>query len=38
MSIYENTGIPVTALQNEKILPKNHIMEQLKSRFDYSIF
>jgi hypothetical protein len=34
MSICENTGIPVTALQNEKILPKNHIMEQLKSRFD----
>jgi len=29
-----NTGIPTVALQNEKIKPKAHIIDQLKERFD----
>lgn len=34
MSIVENTGIPSIALQNENLLPKNQIVEQLKNRFN----
>jgi len=34
MSIYENTGIPVAGLQNEKILPKQQVMDELKNRFE----
>lgn len=34
MSIYENTGIAAAGLQNEKILPKQQIMDELKRRFD----
>ena len=34
MSIYELTGVPATGLQNEKILPKPQVLEELKKRFD----
>jgi len=33
MSIFENTNIPCTGLQNEKIIPKEHIINELKNRF-----
>jgi hypothetical protein len=33
MTIDSITGIPAVALQNEKIKPKKHIIEQLKKRF-----
>lgn len=34
MSIFETTGIPATGLQNEKIIPKEHVLQELKNRFD----
>lgn len=33
MSISELTGFAVTALQNEKIIPKEHVIEELRKRF-----
>lgn len=33
MSIVENTGIPATGLQNEKIIPKENVLQELKNRF-----
>lgn len=33
MSIYDTTGIPTVACQAESITPKEHIVEQLRSRF-----
>ncbi len=33
MSIFEQTGIPATGLQNEKIIPKEHVLNELKDRF-----
>jgi hypothetical protein len=34
MTIDSITGLPAVALQNEKLRPKAHVIEQLKSRFD----
>ena len=33
MSIVSTTNIPSVALQSENVLPKNHVVDQLKSRF-----
>lgn len=33
MSINEQTGVPVTGLQNEKIIPKESVLQELKNRF-----
>jgi hypothetical protein len=33
MSITEQTGIPATGLQNEKIIPKENVLQELKNRF-----
>jgi len=33
MAINELTAIPATGLQNEKIIPKEHVLQELKDRF-----
>lgn len=34
LSIWANTGIPATGLQGEGYIPKEHVVNQLKERFD----
>lgn len=35
LCIWENTGIPAISLQAESYLPKKHVVQQLKDRFEY---